>query len=266
VQLSNYAPLAGGANVVFDFFPANPTTWFVGTYIHVIVLWALVVHRLRVTPLILAASLIGEIAIRAVLMETAGHMVAYMALPNWSTIFLLGSWYGQRPAQPSRGSNARALLAASLLVVAIAGWSSVASTLPFRDGFPFFELALSNSTVAVLAVSVLVSGTYLALTWLLFIAVRPYAAPRPVRFIARNTLIIFLAHMPVYYLLSPQLVLLGIPRGLRAVILGVVVLVLLAFLSEFITRVLRPRELGRQLYGRWASSRIPAVSKSWQNS
>ncbi|CAN5916899.1 hypothetical protein BH23PLA1_BH23PLA1_28130 [soil metagenome] len=30
---SNYLPFLLGLNVVLDFFPANPSTWFIGTYI-----------------------------------------------------------------------------------------------------------------------------------------------------------------------------------------------------------------------------------------
>src|SRR5204863_1855775 len=31
---NNYLPFLGGANVVFNGFPANPTTWYIGTYLH----------------------------------------------------------------------------------------------------------------------------------------------------------------------------------------------------------------------------------------
>src|SRR5262245_7375136 len=38
LSLSNYLPFVLGANVLFDNFPANPTTWFIGTYIHMLLL------------------------------------------------------------------------------------------------------------------------------------------------------------------------------------------------------------------------------------
>jgi len=49
-NLSNYLPFAAGANVVFNNFPANPTTWYLGTYIHVVVLWAIFSRRFRISP------------------------------------------------------------------------------------------------------------------------------------------------------------------------------------------------------------------------
>src|SRR5262245_61550099 len=37
---SNLLPFLGGVNVLFDHFPANPSTWYAGTYLHLLRLWA----------------------------------------------------------------------------------------------------------------------------------------------------------------------------------------------------------------------------------
>jgi fucose 4-O-acetylase-like acetyltransferase len=35
---SNYLPLALGVNVFLNYFPANPTTWYIGMYLHLVLL------------------------------------------------------------------------------------------------------------------------------------------------------------------------------------------------------------------------------------
>ena len=39
INKSNYLPLMGGINVFFNFFPANPTTWYIGMYLHLLLFW-----------------------------------------------------------------------------------------------------------------------------------------------------------------------------------------------------------------------------------
>ena len=67
---SNYLPLALGVNVLFNYFPANPTTWYIGTYVHVLLLWFLLTRHVTVKPWMLALCFSLEIPIRAVLIHT----------------------------------------------------------------------------------------------------------------------------------------------------------------------------------------------------
>jgi hypothetical protein len=69
-----------------------------------------------------------------------------------------------------------------------------------------------------------------------------------VRFVARNTLIVFLGHMPVYYLLWPVLRTWGISRSLQSAILMVICVVGLGFVSELLQRVLEPRRWRDRVY------------------
>src|SRR5690606_37573809 len=92
LQPSNYLPFLLGANVVRDAFPANPTSWYLGTYIQLMVLWAVVMARYRVTGAVLACPLSGWIVVHAANMQTAGLYTASMLLPNWATMSLLGVW------------------------------------------------------------------------------------------------------------------------------------------------------------------------------
>ena len=68
--------------------------------------------------------------------------------------------------------------------------------------------------MALLVTSAAVSFLYLSAAALGFAATRRVAAPAPVRFIARNTPLIFLAHMPLVQALHPAMLACGpeLPR------------------------------------------------------
>ncbi len=250
LQISNYAPFLGGANVIFNFFPANPTTWYLGTYLHVILLWAAFGYRLRVTTAILLGSLLIEITVRALLIETAGRFVAYMLLTNWSTPLLLGAWYGQRSGAAGPQRSIGAWPAVLGLTGGLVLWAAVAAHLPFTPEFPFMKLAVGDPFVGSLVVSALISALYAGVTWLTFQAVLKLPAPAPVRFVARNTLIIFLAHMPLYYVMEPALAGWIDSRLLRSVLYAVASVIGLGLLSEGLHRLVKPRELRDRFIGR----------------
>ena len=79
LALSNLLPFLGGVNVLLDHFPANPSTWYVGTYVHLLLLWAVLFRRLPITGWTIAAVMAIEITARAVLVAYAGPYVGYMA-------------------------------------------------------------------------------------------------------------------------------------------------------------------------------------------
>lgn len=250
LQLSNYAPLAGGVNVLFNFFPANPTTWFLGTYFHVIALWAMVGHRIRVTVPVLILCLGAEVAIRVVLMRTAGLFVAYMALSNWLTVLLLGYWYGQHSRRSSHGRSVpKAAAWTAVFILLILGWSVVAAALPFQWRFPFMQLGAGDLRASVL-VSVAVSLIYLGATWMVFLIVSQLRAPAPVRFLAANTLVIFLAHMPIYFELQPVLRQFGLSRSMTSIILMILCTAGLGWLSRELHRGGWIRNQRDRIFGR----------------
>ncbi len=256
LQISNYAPLLGGANVVFDFFPANPTTWYLGTYLHIILLWAVFAHRLRVTTPVLVAALLIEIVSRAVLFDTAGRFVAYMLLSNWLTPLLLGAWYGQRSGQSGPKPSIGGWPAALALTGGLALWAAVAEHLPFVYEFPFMKLAVGNALVGSLLVSAITSALYVGVTWLTFQAVLTLSAPAPVRFVARNSLIIFLAHMPLYYVMEPALTPLMDSRLLRSVLYAVACVIGLGLLVRSAAPAFQATRVARQGFRPRAKARI----------
>jgi hypothetical protein len=87
-------------------------------------------------------------------------------------------------------------------VAFVVAWTTVLARMPMRMGFPFMTFALSAPASA-FATSIAVSTLYLLSTILTVRAVRSVPAPAVVRFVARNTLIVFIVHMPIYYAIQP---------------------------------------------------------------
>ena len=239
LALSNFLPLAGGANVVFNNFPANPTTWYLGTYLHLLVVWALWLRRVRVRTWMVVAAIAIEIPLRALLMATAGRFVAYMLLTNWAAVFLYGLARGREEDVELTSSPVPWIVAA---VAGFAAWAFAMRWVAFELTVPFMTLRGWPAAVALLAVSAGVSAVYFLAAAIVFESTRRLAAPAAqvvVRFIARNTSIIFLADMPVVLALHPLLMSWHVGYAGRVAIQMLVSLVGLAAVSEAIWRLLQ---------------------------
>jgi hypothetical protein len=249
---SNYLPFAGGANVVFDNFPANPTTWFLGTYLHLLLIWALFLRRVRIRTWMVFAALAVEIPVRAALIASAGRFVAYMLFTNWVSVFLLGMVRGREADDDRRATGAWYAVA---LGACLASWAGLMQMLPFERTFPMQSLDGWPAIAALAFISASVSLLYLGTTSLTYEATRHLSTtPAPVAFIARNSLIIFLVHMPVYYLLTPILAAWTTSYWTRVAILLVVCLPGLGLLSEGIVAVVRPESLRAPVF-EWITMR-----------
>jgi fucose 4-O-acetylase-like acetyltransferase len=241
-QLSNYLPLLLGANVALDHFPANPTTWYIGTYIHVILLWVLVGRVVRPSGALLAACVLVEVVARAALWTSAGGFIAYMAVTNWLTVFLLGVYAGQRPDGTRYPAwTTAAAFGAVALPLALGG------VRPFDEDFPFRSLPAAGA-LAPLVSSVGVSLLYAGATWLMFRAASGLGRSRAVEFLSAQTLIIFVAHMPLYYALMR--VIGDWPRGARAVPLMLLCYPGLAVAGTWLYQGLRPHRWRARLLQR----------------
>jgi len=233
-QLSNYLPLLAGANVLVNNFPANPTTWYIGTYTHIILLWAAVVRHVRVTPVLIAGVAATEIVIRAALWSSAGTFVAYMALTNWLTVWLMGLHAGRTAdTRPPAWATVAAVLAVAAPLACGLVW-------PFDDGFPFRALPAAGAWSRLVA-SAGVTFFYAGATWLAFRATSRLARSSAVEFLAAQTVVVFVVHMPVYHLLSPLMS--HWTFWPRAVVMLLVNYVALAFVGAFVYRGLRPSAL-----------------------
>lgn len=241
-QLSNYLPLALGANVALNHFPANPTTWYIGTYIHVILLWVAAARGIRPTAALLVAVALGEVLVRAGLWTTAGGFIAYMAFTNWLSVFLLGVYAGQRP-DDTRYAAWTTGLALGAVVLPLA----LGLVAPFDDNFPFRALTAAGAFAPVVS-SVGVSLLYAGATWLMFRGASMLGRSRVVEFLSAQTLIIFVAHMPLYYALMG--VIGDWPRTARAVPLMLLCYPGLAVVGAWLYQGLRPHQWRARLLQR----------------
>jgi Acyltransferase family len=201
---SNYLPLAAGLQVLFDAFPANPTTWYIGTYIHLLLFWMLVLRRIRITVPMIWAMAAAEILCRAVLLAYAGRYIAYMFVGNWATLLTLGMWMGRRAVseQPDgRSRSSGPWLAITTAVVLSVGWPLAMRAIPWQLTFPIMGLPTSDGT-ALLLISSAVSFVYVSYTLAAYGAAQTLPASALARFFARNTVFVVVAHMPVYYFLE----------------------------------------------------------------
>jgi peptidoglycan/LPS O-acetylase OafA/YrhL len=195
-QESNYLPLLGGINVLFDHFPANPTTWYVGTYIHLIVIGVWLQRRFQPGWKAFVLVVAAETAIRAALFLRGLEYVPYMLLTNWMSAYLAG-WLagaGRLPRWPA------AIVAAIAVLATLAIHSAV------TPGFPFWT-ATDSSLGMTLAVSGAATALYVGcavIAYAIFGTLDEWV-PSAMQLIADHTLLIFLAHMPIVYALRPWL-------------------------------------------------------------
>jgi len=190
---SNYLPLMLGVNVLLNHFPANPTTWYIGMYTQLILLWWLLMPR-RVPLWLLPVVLIAEVAVRALIIDAGRPFTAYMLVSNWMSVFVLGFLLsGVRDRlNVTVGLGLLLLWLGALLL-----WQQGHHGFAFDNSFP--TRYPKAGELPVIAVSGLVSALYLVNTVFAFFVFRRFRAPWPVRFIARHTLLIFILHMPLIY-------------------------------------------------------------------
>jgi hypothetical protein len=224
---SNYLTIVGLHLLVGD-LPANPTTWFVGTYLHMLLVWALLLRGRRFTGRHWRMFFALDIVIRAALVLAAGPHRAYMAIFNWLDLFVLGLVAGADAVARPRW------LAAAVAIPLL--WPLMLNTLPWQSTFPFMTLTGESAVTGAVALSVAVSLGYTGYTWAAWSLARLLPAPAWIRLLARNTTLVFVAHMPVYFLLEYLLQ----PRvpdyWLRVLIEWTICLPVLALVSEWLHR------------------------------
>ena len=134
-----------------------------------------------------------------------------------------------------------------VLLVLIVGWPLVARQFPWRLEFPFMALPLGAWTGA-FVVSLGASAVYVSYTVATYAVAKLLPASAVARFFARNTVIVFIVHMPVYYLMQSLLVPIT-TYAVRVTLEFFVCFVLLAVLSEWLRAALRPDLLRERLGG-----------------
>ncbi|MEE4382499.1 MAG: acyltransferase [Pseudomonadales bacterium] len=247
INESNYLPFALGLNVLFDAFPANSSTWYIGTYIHLLLLWAVVLRRIRVRPWMILLWLPIEVFLRAWLMDAFGDYVAYQALCNWLGILLMGMYLGQRGVG-DLGSESRRTLYGHLvgLVFAVAAWLWWVKGVGVTSSNPFGRLLIGTEGEQLAFTAASVSFVYFAWAYLGFQLLRHFKAGPFVRFLSRNSMLCFIFHMPLIKALTPLLYALpGIdsPGLLRLAVNILIFYVGVSLVAEQIRRFVAPARL-----------------------
>jgi peptidoglycan/LPS O-acetylase OafA/YrhL len=243
--LGNFLPFVFGANVLMlqDGFPANPTTWYIATYVHIVLLWAVLHNTFTLARWMLPVVIVAEVTLRVLFVDVVGPFFAYMALSNWLTVLLWGALQGQRAEAdaPAPSWVGGVLVVAGLVALSI----TLSGTMLATPGFPFDTIVPGAPPAKALLASMLVTAAYVGCADALFRLTRVLRTPALVRFFARNTLVIFIGHMPMLYLLDPYLTDQNawVARGIELL----VCLPGLGLLSEVVMRVLQPERLRARL-------------------
>ena len=201
-----------------------------------LLLWALLLRGVTIAPRTILLWLPFEIGIRAAAMLLFGLYVSYMQLANWVGVLLLGLCFGARGIEaPPR----HAIWPALAFVI---GWPILMGRFEWQLTFPWMSIAGLSEMASAIQVSILISAAYLLYTLAGFALIAALPAARVVDFLSRNTLIVFIAHMPLYYVLD-HLFVTRVPYWPRVIIEFVLCYVGLSLVSDALRRLtnLQPR-------------------------
>ena len=245
--ITNYLPFIAGINVLGDFFPSNPTTWYIGTYLHILLLWALVMRKVKVTLPLILLVLLCEIATRSIFIEFDRLFTGYMLITNWITVFLLGMYMHQ---QKDNHNTIKALLIVMVWAAFLFTWANVLNPLNITRSFPF-RLPVEHATIiSSIALSVAISFVYLSNTLLAVNFFSRIPANKVVRFFSRNTIFIFIGHMPLYDVAEPiARIFVESGWGKRAIIVFIMY-VGLGLVSELLHKIVNVKKLKMKLWSR----------------
>jgi len=190
---SNYMPYVLGINVFFNYFPANPTTWYIGAYLHILLFWYFFFQGKTIGKRHLVLAFIIENVVRSIFLAWEKDYTAYMLLTNWLTVFLLGMYLHQKQ-QESTSPFVFVLIIAWVGVIIFS--TSVANVIGFDGAFPFRNMT-SDFSLSVPFESLLISATYIVHTWLFFEIARRLPGHAIISFFASATLITVIIHMPI---------------------------------------------------------------------
>jgi len=243
--ITNYLPFIAGINVLGDFFPSNPTTWYIGTYLHILLLWALVMRKVKVTLPLILLVLLCEIAIRSIFIEFERLFTGYMLISNWITVFLLGMYMHQ---QKDNHNNIKAILIVLVWAIFLFTWASALNQFNITSSFPFRLLEDHSTLVSSIVLSVAISFVYLSNTLLAVNFFSRIPANTVVRFFSRNTIFIFIGHMPLYDVAEPiARIFVESGWGKRAIIVFIMY-VGLAVVSEVLQKLINQDQLHNYLW------------------
>jgi hypothetical protein len=244
INFSNYMPYVLGVNVFFNYFPANPTTWYIGTYLHLLLFWYFFMQGKTVSKRHLALAFITENAVRCVLLAWDQDFIAYMLLPNWLTVFLLGMYLHNRQQEPT---TPFVLVLVAAWVGAIIFSTSIANVIGFDGAFPFRNIT-SDLSLSVPIESLLISATYILHTLLFFEIARRLPGHKIISFFARATLITVIIHMPIIFETHRYFYKLFFSDDIARIAFILVIYFGTALISEIINKVIDIKSIGNRAW------------------
>lgn len=256
LQESNYLPYLFGLNVYWEnAFPANPSTWYVGMYFHLLCLWAVLLRWIPLNGITLSIGLGTEIVSRAGWLWLQRDYNGYMSVTNWISVFLMGRLLGEHAsilstaAPSSQASNRWRLPAASwpaavLAVTMLLCNHAIVQSMGITHSNPFGRVPASSQLLSVLMTSVHISCLYLGFTGIAVLFLSQATENRSIRFLASNTLWVFLCHMPFRDWLTPYYypMIQAWPRQLFNFLLFFVALAFASQLVRWLLRVDRAKQ------------------------
>ncbi|QDV43252.1 Acyltransferase family protein [Stieleria neptunia] len=270
---SNYLPFVLGLNVFWEnAFPANPTTWYVGTYMHLLVAWAVALRFLPTRWYVLVGLLLVEVIVRSVFVYQSNDFNAYMVFTSWLSVFFIGMYFGRLAGDtrnanspdstpgPAAADDAKLLpsisptgrrIAISLTLAAMMfGWLAMVRGWGITKSNPFGRISVGDDVTTSLVTSLAVTVEYLVYTLLIYGFFVGIPANRFVRFLSQNTLFVFLAHMPFRDVVTPYYYPLWSGGWTRQVANFFILFVLLACISHVIRHILGLTKLRKQIGNR----------------
>lgn len=247
INESNYLPFFLGINVFFNYFPANPTTWYIGTYLHILLFWFFFVRGKQITKTHLTIAIIAEISIRAFLLYLDKTFIAYMFLPNWLTVFLMGAYMFQRKDTKWQAKTV-VLVVGWIMILAL--WASPLNSLISPKSFPFRDLMINEGWAPVLR-SCLISTIYIGNTYVFFEIFRRFPKSIIVEFFARNSLITFIIHMPLIYAINKNVYAYFDAEWSKKLALILIIFVGTAAISELMQRLIKLGYFQAKIWSLW---------------
>lgn len=205
---SNFLPFIFGINSFFPnaAVPGNPVLWFVGTYTHFVLLFLL----FRTFPVIGIKTILAAILVEILVRLGNGTIYnSYTFFLNWISIFLMGIYVAQNETTIVTGIRSNRLIIVLLAMVTI------------------LVMGIANKILPAVSEGL----RYICVTALLFGISCLLRSGKVVRFIASNTLIVFLFHHIIIHFM---------PYGLPVVVIFIEAITLtfsLAFVSRYITNL-----------------------------
>ena len=241
---SNYMPFVLGVNVFFNYFPANPTTWYIGTYLHILLFWYFFMQGKPISKRHLVLAFIVENGVRSLFMAWEQDYIAYMLLPNWLTVFLLGMYLHQKQQEPT----------SPFVFMLITAWvgvfifsTSVANVIGFDDAFPFRNMT-SDFSLSLPLESLLISATYIVHTLLFFEIARRLPGHSIISFFARATLITVIIHIPIIFETAQYFYTLFESKDVARIVFIFVIYIGTAVVSEIIQKFVDIKSIGNKTW------------------